>query len=71
MIPPILGKIDRRKQGFNSSMGKTFYIYILFNIKILLKLPIRTNNNKLRTALGIPDIKIYLFKRLQKLKIKY
>ena len=32
----------------------------LFNIKVLLKLPIRTNNNKLRTALGIPDIKIYL-----------
>ena len=37
---------------------------------MLLKLPIRTNNIKLRTALGIPDIKIYLFKRLQKL-IKY
>ena len=47
------------------------YRSILFNIKILLKLPIRTNNNKLRTALGIPDIRIYLFKRLQKLKIKY
>ena len=38
---------------------------------MLLKLPLRTNNNKLRTALGIPDIKIYLYKRLQKLKIKY
>ena len=47
------------------------YRSILYNIKILLKLPIRTNNNKLRTALGIPDIKIYLYKRLQKLKIKY
>jgi hypothetical protein len=47
------------------------YRSILYNIKILLKLPIRTNNNKIRTALGIPDIKIYLFKRLQKLKIKY
>ena len=32
---------------------------------------IRTNNNRLRTALGIPDIKIYLYSRLQKLKIKY
>ena len=47
------------------------YSSILYNIKVLLKLPIRTNNNKLRTALGIPDIKIYLFKRFQKLKIKY
>ena len=47
------------------------YRSILYNIKILLKLPIRTNNNKLRTALGIPDIKIYLYKRLKKLKIKY
>jgi hypothetical protein len=47
------------------------YRSILYNIKMLLKLPIRTNNNKLRTALGIPDIKIYLYKRLQKLKIKY
>jgi len=43
------------------------YRSILFNIKILLKSTIRTNNNKLRTALGIPDIKICLFKRLQKL----
>ena len=47
------------------------YRSILFNIKVLLKSTIRTNNNKLRTALGIPDIKIYLFKRLQKLKNKY
>ena len=30
-----------------------------------------TNNNKLIIALGIPDIKIYLYLRLQKLKIKY
>ena len=46
------------------------YRSILYNIKILLKLPLRTNNNKLRTALGIPDIKIYLYKRLQKLNMK-
>ena len=46
------------------------YRSILYNIKILLKLPKRTNNNKLRTALGISDIKIYLYSRLQKLKIK-
>ena len=38
---------------------------------MLLKLPLRTNNNKLRTALGIPDIRIYLYARLQKLKFKY
>ena len=47
------------------------YRAILYNIKILLKLPKRTNNNKLRTALGIPDIKIYLYSKLQKLNIKY
>ena len=47
------------------------YRSILYNIKILLKLLLRTNNNKLRTALGISNIKIYLYKRLQKLKIKY
>ena len=46
------------------------YRSILYNIKLLLKLPLRTNNNKLRTALGIPDIKIYLYKRLQKLNMK-
>ena len=45
------------------------YRSILCNIKILIKLSIRTNNNKLWTALGIPDIKIYLYLRLQKLKI--
>ena len=47
------------------------YRSILYNIKVLLKLPIRTNNNKHRAALFVPDIKIYLNKRLQKLKIKY
>ena len=47
------------------------YRSILYNIKMLLKLPLRTNNNNLRTALCIPDIKIYLYSRLQKLKIKY
>ena len=37
------------------------YRSILYNIKILLKLPIRTNKNKPRTALGISDIKyIYI-----------
>ena len=38
------------------------YSSILYNIKVLLKIPIRTNNNKLRTALGISDIKIYFLK---------
>ena len=47
------------------------YRSILYNIKVLIKLPIRTNNNKIRNALGIPDIKIYLYLRLQKLKYKY
>ena len=44
------------------------YRSILYNIKMLLKLSLRTNN-KLRTALVIPNIKIYLYLRLQKLKI--
>ena len=43
------------------------YRPILYKIKVLLKLTIRTNNNKLRTVLVIPDIKICLFKRIQKL----
>ena len=47
------------------------YRSILYNIKVLIKLPIRTNNNKIRNALGIPDIKIYLHLRFQKLKYKY
>ena len=47
------------------------YRSILYNIKVLIKLPIRTNNNKIRNALGIPDIKIYLYLRLQKFKNKY
>ena len=54
-----------------TSDNNRVYRSILYNIKVLLKLPIRTNNNKLRTALGIPDIKIYLYLRLQKLKTKY
>ena len=54
-----------------TSVINRVYRSILYNIKILLKLPLRTNNNKLRTALGIPDIRIYLYARLQKLKFKY
>ena len=53
-----------------TSVINRVYRSILYNIKLLLKLPLRTNNNKLRTALGIPDIKIYLYKRLQKLNMK-
>jgi hypothetical protein len=37
------------------------YRSILFNIKVLLKLPIRTNNNKLSTSFGYQILKyIYL-----------
>ena len=35
------------------------YRSILYNIKILLKLPLITNNNKRRTVLGIQYIRIY------------
>ena len=41
------------------------------NIKKLLKLPIRTNTERLKIALGLPDLNIYLIQRLIKLKIKY
>ena len=41
------------------------------NIKKLLKLPDRTNNERMKIALGIPDLCTYLISRLLKLKIKY
>ena len=44
---------------------------MLTNIKKLLKLPIRTNNNRLKIALGLPDLNTYLICRLLKLKEKY
>ena len=44
---------------------------MLTNIKKLLKLPIRTNNSRLKIALGLPDLNTYLVCRLLKLKEKY
>ena len=44
---------------------------MLTNIKKLLKLPIRTNNSRLKIALGLPDLETYLVCRLLKLKEKY
>ena len=44
---------------------------MLTNIKKLLKLPTRTNNNRLKIALGLPDLNTYLICRLLKLKEKY
>ena len=41
------------------------------NIKKLLKLPLRTNTERLKIALGLPDLNIYLVQRLIRLKIKY
>ena len=41
------------------------------NIKKLLKLPKRTNSERMKLALGIPDLCTYLISRLLKLKIKY
>ena len=41
------------------------------NIKKLLRLPVRTNNKRLKLALGIPDLYVYLISRLLRLKIKY
>ena len=40
-------------------------------IKKLLKLPKRTNSERMKLALGIPDLCTYLISRLLKLKIKY
>ena len=40
-------------------------------IKKLLKLPKRTNNERMKLTLGIPDLYTYLISRLLKLKIKY
>ena len=44
---------------------------MLTDIKKLLKLPIRTNNSRLKIALGLPDLETYLICRLLKLKEKY
>ncbi len=44
---------------------------ILTNIKKLLKLPIRTNNIRLKIALGLSYLNTYLVCRLFKLKEKY
>ena len=41
------------------------------NIKLLLRLPKRTDNIRLKIALGIPDLCVYLISRLLRLKIKY
>ena len=41
------------------------------NIKKLLRLPVRTNNERLKLALGIPNLCVYLISRLLRLKIKY
>ena len=41
------------------------------NIKTLLKLPIRTNTQRLKLELGLPDLNTYLVQHLIKLKIKY
>ena len=44
---------------------------IVNNIKLLLTLLKRTNNVRLKIALGIPDLCVYLISRLARLKIKY
>ena len=56
---------------FISSAINKLYRSLIYNTKILLKLSIRINNDKLRTALVIQDINIYSYSWLQKLKIKY
>ena len=41
------------------------------SIKKLLILPKRINNERLKIALGIPNLDVYLISRLLRLKIKY
>ena len=41
------------------------------NIKRLLNITTRTNSNRLKISLGLPDLNTYLVQRLLKLKIKY
>ena len=41
------------------------------NIKRLLNITTRTNSNRLKITLGLPDLNTYLVQRLIKLKIKY
>ena len=44
---------------------------MVFNIKRLLKLTNRTNSERLKIALGLPDLFTFLAQRLIKLKVKY
>ena len=44
---------------------------MVYNIKRLLKLTIRTNSERLKLALGLPDLFTFLIQRLIKLKVKY
>ena len=41
------------------------------NIKKLLRLPTRTNNERIKIALGISNLNMYLLSRLLKLNRKY
>ena len=44
---------------------------MISNIKKLLKLANRTNTERLKIELGLPDLYTYLVQRLIKLTIKY
>ena len=44
---------------------------MVFNIKRLWKLTNRTNSERLKIALGLPDLFTFLVQRLIKLKVKY
>ena len=43
---------------------------MVYNIKRLLKLANRTNSERLKIALGLPDLFTFLIQRLIKLKVK-
>ena len=51
-------------------VGKKLIQVPATNIKKLLKLPTSTNTQRLKLALGLPDLNTYLVQRLIKLKIK-
>ena len=50
---------------------RTLESITLTNLKMILRLPVRTSNNRLKICLGLPDLKVYLVTRLIKALKKY
>ena len=61
--------MSKTYKGYSET--KNYFRWRIKNIKLLLRLPKRTDNIRLKIALGIPDLCVYLISRLLRLKIKY